>query len=366
MKVLLVTTCIDKSFGGPARSVPLLARGLSAAGVDVTLMVVRSDDMNDALLDGSGVKLKVLEKGYKVREVREFIAQEKFDLVHGQAIWEPLCHFARVAATKCGVPFISTPRGSLEPWSLEQKRIKKLVAMLLYQKRDLNASVRIHATSTLEAENIRALGIKTPIAVVPNCIDVDSLPCRTSTEGVKKQVLFLSRIHPKKGIEMLLDAWDAIHENFPDWNLVIAGNGDPIYTEELHGAISRMGLSRCVRMLPSRFGKDKLALYAESALFVLPSFSENFGVVIAEALACGVPVITTTNTPWELINGKHAGWCINLGQEELENALVEAMSKDLDELLKMGTKGSEFVRKAFSVPVIASATLKMYEAALDS
>ena len=366
MKVLLVTTCIDKSFGGPARSIPLLARGLSAAGVDVTLMVVRSDNMNTGLLEGSGVKLKVLEKGYKVREVRRFVADEHFDLVHGQAIWEPLCHFARVAASKCKVPFISTPRGSLEPWSLEQKRIKKLIAMLVYQKRDLNKSVCIHATCKMEADNIRALGIKAPIAVVPNCIDVDALPVRKGTEGVKKQALFLSRIHPKKGIEMLLDAWDNIHDSFPDWNLVIAGNGDPIYVEELHGAISRMGLSRCVRLLPPRFGQDKIDLYNESALFVLPTFSENFGVVIAEALACGVPVITTTNTPWELINGKHAGWCINLGQEELENALTAAMSKDLEELVKMGEKGSDFVRKVFSVPVIAAATIKMYEAALGS
>lgn len=366
MKVLLVTTCIDKSFGGPARSIPLLAKGLSACGVDVTLMVVRSENMNDGLLEGSGVKLKVLEKGYKVREVRRFIADEHFDLVHGQAIWEPLCHFARVAASKCKTPFISTPRGALEPWSLEQKRIKKLIAMLVYQKRDLNKSVCIHATSSLEAENIRALGVKPPVAVVPNCIDVDALPVRKSVESVKKQVLFLSRIHPKKGIELLLDAWDAIHESFPDWNLVIVGNGDPVYVEELHGAISRMGLSRCVRLLPPRFGKAKLDLYGESALFVLPSFSENFGVVIAEALACGVPVITTTNTPWEVINGKNAGWCINLGQEELERTLSTAMSMDMDVLLKMGSNGSEFVHKVFSVPVIAEATLKMYEAALDS
>ena len=233
MKVLTFLTSISLKDGGPSRSVPMLVKGLAEVGVDITLMTVRSDDMNTHALKGTDAKLKILEPDFDLQDLDAFISEEKFDIIQAQSMWDLRYHKLKKLADKYHIPYIITPRGMLEPWSLSQKRWKKRLALKLYQMKDLNTSACIFATAEMEAQHIRELGVKVPISVIPNGIETDGYASRTSKECVKKQVLFLSRIHVKKGIELLIDAWKKLIDDYIGWKLLIVGNGEADYIESL-------------------------------------------------------------------------------------------------------------------------------------
>ena len=376
MKILTFLTNIDQSKGGPSRSVPMFVRGLALEGVDITIMVIKSGDMNLHALDGTNAKVRLLPTNYKKSELESLIKQEKFDVIHGQCIWEPLFHQMRVLADKYHIPFILTPRGTLEPWSLRQSKWKKKIARWLYQDNDLRRCACIYATAELEAQHIRELGFNNPICIIPNGIETEGYPCRTDKSIVKKQILFLSRVHPKKGIEFLVDAFARLHNEFQDWSVVIVGNGEDDYRQSLRNRVRGLGLEGCISILNPVFGKAKMQLYQESSIFCLPSYSENFGMVIAEALSCGVPAITTNGTPWQLLNGdvstmgarldclgdnKRTGWCIELSVEKLEKTLREAMMMSSDELYEMGQRGSVLVNSNFNYRSVAKMNKTLYE-----
>ena len=376
MKILTFLTNIDQTKGGPSRSVPMFARGLALEGVDITLMVIKSDDMNLHALDGTCAKVHLLSPNYKKDDLENFLQMEKFDLIHGQCIWEPLFHQMRVLADKYKIPFILTPRGTLEPWSLQQSKWKKKIARWLYQDYDLKRCACIYATAEMEAQHIRELGFKNPICIIPNGIETDGYPCRTNRSTIKKQILFLSRVHPKKGIEVLIDAFSRIHQEFPHWKVVVVGNGEGSYRQALKNKVAELGLSNYVEILSPVFGDAKVKLYQESSVFCLPSYSENFGMVIAEAMSCGVPAITTNGTPWQLLNGdistmgasldvlgkdKRTGWCIDLSVDNLEKTLKKAMLMSPDELYEMGQRGSKLVNANFNYRMVAKKNVALYE-----
>ena len=360
MKVLFYISSISLKGGGPSRSVPLMAKGLSEAGVEVTLMTNFSDDMNTHALEGSNVTLYVLKEGFKRADVEKYIIKEGFDIVQLQSLWSLDYHKVAQICRKHHIPYLITPRGMLEPWSMKQKAFKKNIAMLLYQKRDLNNAACIYTTADMEARNVRELGIKVPCSVIPNGIETDGYPCRTSKDMVKKQILFLSRIHVKKGIELLIDAWKELVGSFPDWSIKIVGNGEEVYINELKTKINQLGLDNCIEILPPVFGQAKVKLYQSSALFVLPSYSENFGMVIAEAMSCGVPVVTSEFTPWSFLNEEKAGWSIKLGLRELINTLNEALCKDSDELFSMGQNAANLVKERFDYLSVTKLTIQLY------
>lgn len=376
MKVLTFLTSISLKGGGPSRSVPMLVKGLAEVDVDITLMTQRSDDMNIHALNETNAKLKVLEAGYSDKEIEEYIINEKFDLIQSQSIWDLRYHRLAKIANKHQIPLIITPRGMLEPWSLTQSKWKKRLAFVLYQMKDLKRAACIFTTAEMEARHVCELGVKVPISVIPNGIETDCYPCRTSINGVKKQVLFLSRVHIKKGIELLIDAFNKLHSEFPEWTVAIVGNGEPDYIEILNQKVASLGLQECIKILDPVFGEAKIKLYQESSLLCLPSFSENFGMVIAEAMSCGVPCITTNGTPWQLLNGdcttmgatldmlgvdRRTGWCIDLSVEKLENSLHEAMSMNPEALYEMGQRGSRLINENFNYRSVARKTKELYE-----
>lgn len=379
MKVLTFITSIDQTKGGPSRSVPIFVRGLAQEKVDITFMFIKSDNMNLHALDDTTAKIHILPPNYKKIDLIDFIAKEKFDVIHGQSIWEPLFHQMRIIADKFNIPYILTPRGTLEPWSLQQKKWKKKIARWLYQDKDLSKCSCIYTTAEMEANNIRKLGFSNPLCVIPNGIETDGYPCRKDPSIVKKQILFLSRIHPKKGIEILIDAFKNIcvkKQEFSDWNVIVIGNGENSYIEKLKQRIDSIGLQDKISILPPAFGKRKIQIYHESSIFCLPTYSENFGMVIAEAMSCGVPVITTNGTPWQLLNGdistmganldilgenKRTGWCIDLSVENIEKTLLEAMSLPSDQLYNLGQKGSILIKENFNYHSVAKKNKELYE-----
>lgn len=383
MKVLTFITSISLKGGGPSRSVPMLVKGLAELGVDITLMTYWSDDMNTHALDGTSAKLKVLRPDFSRSQMEEYIISEKFDVIQLQSMWDLRYHIVAKIARKHRIPYIITPRGMLEPWCLSQKKWKKKLAMALYQMKDIKRSACVFTTAEMEALHVRDLGVDVPMVVLPNGIETDSYPCRISKDKVKKQILFLSRIHIKKGIELLIDAFDRIikkNADMDDWTVAIVGNGEEEYIRELKRKVEGLNLRDKVKILAPVFGDAKVKLYQESSIFCLPSYSENFGMVIAEAMSCGVPCITTNGTPWQLLNGevstmganldilgknRKTGWCIDLNVDNLEKVLLEAMTMKTEALYEMGQKGNLLVQENFNYKSVARKVMQLYSWLLD-
>ena len=366
MKVLFFISSLSLKSGGPSRSVPMMAKGLSEAGIDVTLLTNYSDDMNVHALDGTSVDIVALKDGFSPSRIEAMIRDKQIDLIQIQSLWSLEYHQMAKICRKLGIPYIITPRGMLEPWSLRQSALKKKLALLLYQKNDLNHSACIYTTSDMEAYNVHNLGIKAQCSVIPNGIETDGYPCRKDKEMVKKQILFLSRIHEKKGIELLIDAWEDLVNDFPEWTVKIVGNGEEAYIIKLKSTIQQKNLEKNMEILAPVFGQAKVELYQNSSLFVLPSYSENFGMVIAEAMSCGVPVITTEFTPWSFLDEEKAGWSIRLNPESLEMALREALSIPSETLYEMGQNASRLVRERYNYRSVSKRVIKLYEWILNN
>ena len=367
MRICIFTNSIDKADGGPSRSVPILAKGLSLLGVDTTLLTCRTPQMNSHLLDKTKVTLKVVSPDISVNELEKEIIAGNYDLIHGRNLWDPFFNKMSRIARKHHIPYMMTPRGCLEPWAYQGqgflKNLKKKMAMLLYQKNDLQRASCILATAKMEADNIRALGVNSPIAIIPNGIDISEYKCRSVEDKVyvKKQIVFLSRIHQKKGIEFLINAWEQLKDKYPEWNVLIAGNGEAAYINELKDVIARKRLQYCVEIIPPVFGEAKHKLYCESSLFILPTYSENFGMVIAEAMSCGVPCITTNGTPWQELNEKNLGWCIDLSLENVVTTISEAIELGQDALFEMGQRCSKHINDTYQYTKVAENNKTVYE-----
>jgi glycosyltransferase involved in cell wall biosynthesis len=283
-------------------------------------------------------------------------------LMHGHGLWQMPVHQMAKYAQKHHVPFIITPRGMLEPWSLSQGELKKQIALKLFQSKDLKQAACIHATAKMEAENIRALGYTNPIAVIPNGINLAEFPEYQKETTAKRKVLFLSRIHPKKGIELLIQAWSELDNvTTQGWEVEIVGNGEQEYITSLKTLIRGLALDATIKISEPAFGEAKLEKYRSASLFVLPSYSENFGIVVAESLALKVPVITTKGTPWEELNTFKCGEWIDIGKAPLKAALRNMLSKPQEELQEMGNKGRALIENKYSMQAIAIQMLDLYQ-----
>jgi glycosyltransferase involved in cell wall biosynthesis len=247
----------------------------------------------------------------------------------------------------------------LGAWAMNRGKAKKRLAWWLYQRSDLANATAFHATSQQEADDIRSLGFRQAIAVIPNGVDFpDPMPERKSTDV--RQMLFMSRIHPKKGLLNLLRAWKQAEIN-SDWRLVLAGPDENGHRAQVERESQRLGLNGQVSFTGPVDDHDKWQLLVNSDVFVLPSFSENFGIVIAEAMAAGLPVITTTATPWQVLAEKQMGWCVAPSVEELSAALRRATNVSTSEVREMGGRAKRHALDSFDWSHIASQMREFYE-----
>ncbi|WPR71645.1 glycosyltransferase [Flavobacterium sp. NG2] len=364
MKITHCISSIDKSTGGPAEYIRLLLNRLSKnQNVELTLETLQSElpyDFNSKVK----VKFHFFNKiGYS-RSLKKSLKNSLTHLFHGNGLWGLSVHqMAKVARMK-KMPYVLSVHGCLDPISLNNKSYwKKYLALKIYQHKDLKLATCLHATAKKEMNNFRALGYTNPIAIIPNGIDLNEYPLKNNSviKG-KRKVLFLSRIHEQKGIEYLIKVWAQIDSNIrQNWELEIAGNGELVYIEQLNQIIKIQSLQKEIKIVGPKFGKDKIATYHSASLFVLPSYSENFGIVVAEALASGLPVITTMGTPWEELETYSAGKWIELVDENLLDSMTLLMKMEEKELQEIGKRGRMLIEKNYSIDSVGDKFLKLYQ-----
>lgn len=294
--------------------------------------------------------------------LRKVIESGRICLIHNHGLWLPVNYWASSISRQNGISLIMQPHGMLEPWAMQHKVWKKRIALALFQRHDLETAKVLVATSAEEKDNIRRLGLRQPIAIIPNGVEVDKPEDRSDLPTVRadysRSVLFLSRVHPKKGLENLIQAWSQIAP--VGWRLLIAGPDEAGHLQIILSMVRSLGLEKSVEYVGPVEGDQKAALYRHADLFVLPTFSENFGVVVAEALAHGLPVITTRGAPWADLETYRCGWWIDIGAHPLIQALREAMALSDDQRCAMGRRGRDYVKR-YDWESISRQTIDMYQ-----
>ena len=351
MKVLHVIPSISESTGGPARSSQGLVAALEGSGIEAWLVVFNQRDT--PWIDGVQRFKRVEQNGYQRRkkEFEQIVDEITPCIIHIHCIWDVASHIASTTARQKDIPYIIAPRGMLEPWGLNQKKWKKRLAMCLYQKSDLKKAVSLHATAQSEADQFRRLGFTQNIIVSPNGITLpNQIPIRAYRKDGKRVVLFLSRIHPKKGLLLLIEAIARLKKmsSFHGWHVEYAGPDYEGHLSEMQDHIASLGLQNDFTYLGNLDDERKWDVYSRADLFVLPTYSENFGIVVPEALHAGVPVITTQGTPWEELETEHCGWWVDIGVEHVAAALHQGMALSDEEREQMGRNGRTLVEQKYT------------------
>ena len=327
------------------------------------------------------------------------------DCVHIHGIWSPTLARRFMHWRRLGVPCVVTVHGMLAPWAMAHKRLKKQVAWHIYQKRLLNLASALHATSDREAGDLRKLGLKPRIDIIPWGIEVaeeralnskheilndreeeekkalnskheilnggedeerNAPVCHSKSKiqnskssSLHRTALFVGRIYPVKGLPMLVEAWARVRP--VGWEMKIVGPDEAGHQSEVEALIREAGLGADFEFAGALEGDALHQAYDNADLLILPSYTENFGMVVAEALAHGCPVIASQGSPWSGLLEHGCGWWPAVSSDGLADALQEATSLARDQLELMGVKGRLWMQRDFSWEQSAKKMRDVYE-----
>ncbi len=308
-------------------------------------------------------------------QLRSALAASGAAVFHVHGLWMYPGLAARLVANKTNSPRIVSPHGMLESWALNNSKWKKRAAGFLFEKRNLDSATCLHALCWPEAEGFRRFGLANPIAIIPNGIDLSKshdLPARNILEQRfpalqgRKLVLFLSRIHPKKGLPHLLQAWATLQKpekgkrKWNDWMLVVAGPDEAGHESEMKELVGRQGLQEFVTFTGPLHGEDKKAGLGAAEIFVLPSFSEGFSMAVLEAASAGLPVLMTPQCNFPELTKVGGAMEAQTDEDSFVEGLTRLLDLSDDERRLMGQRGRELVAKQYSWPRVAEQMLGVY------
>lgn len=364
LRIIQVIPAIAVEAAGPSYSVVRLCDSLIARGEEVELAALRWDEnysppsyCREFPLSPGPRRLG--RSSRMMRWLGEQAAAGRVDVLHSHALWEMPCVYPARVARASGVPLVASPRGSLAPAALRFSAFRKAVFWRLQQGPALRAAQVLHATSESELGDIRGAGFRQPVAVIPNGVDVPPPRFPGQRDG-PRVLLYLGRIHPIKGLDSLLRAWQAVAPRHPDWELRIVGPGEPDHVADVRRLAQELRTTRVFFGEPA-YGPQRLAAYRAAELYVLPTRSENFGMTVAEALAAGTPAIVTQGAPWSGLATHDAGWWVGHGLEPLVAALDEGLRASPSRLAAMGKNGRQWMIDSFDWTGIAGTMRSVYE-----
>jgi len=371
---LQVLSHVDPQYGGIAVSVPQLARATEeqsswacpiAGFCDaVELESVAPEQRPDLKIFPTSRKRWMVDASLRSR-LEEAIRASSGVHIHG--IWETHCLVSARTARRCRQPYIISAHGMLEAWALRHKRMKKALYAALVETRSMQRAACLRALSSDEVHDYRRLGLTNPIAIVPSGVDVPGLAgpdlfLESHPEVAGKRVsLFLGRLHKKKGLFLLLEAWARIAKNHDEVHLVIAGPDSEDTLASLERMTAELGLRSSVTFTGMLTGERKWSAFAAASLFILPSYSEGFSIAVLEALAMGVPVVVTVPCHIPEVAARDCGWVIQPNVEELEIAVKEFLRLSRPAAQEMGLRGKELARQRFDWSVVGAQMAQVYD-----
>jgi len=291
------------------------------------------------------------------------------DLVHSHGLWMYPGWEARRGARSRRVPFVVSPHGMLEPWAMHHWRLKKALAAWLFENENLRSARCIHALCEAEAQHVRLLGLTAPIAVIPNGIDLDAAAPTPGRDAIaerfpclhgRRRALFLSRIHPKKGLPHLLAAWAELGKQADGWMLIIAGPDQGGHAAAMQTLAATLGIEQHVLFTGPLYGEAKREALAGADFFVLPSFSEGFSMAVLEAAASRLPVLLTRGCNFPELAAAGAGLEVNAAMEDIWGGLHQLIDIPDARRIEMGARARRLVETRFTWNTVAAAMMGVY------
>lgn len=350
--------------GGPTTSINTLVKGLVRSDID-TYVITFKPGANDRLIAEeryiNAIKQPVETRfGYSKLFKKALKQYKNLDIIHSNYLWQYVTHASAIYARKNNISLIVSTHGMLNPEALKKSECIKKISLAFYQRNDLNKATVLHATCLQEMEYIRAMGIKTPIAIIPNPIEISLFENSKKNTNLKKRVGFIGRFAPIKNIENLIKAWSITMKNNPEWELVLIGDGSLSYKYNLIKLSENLKIKNII--FPGFLsGNEKEVMFNSLKYLVLPSLSENFGMVVPEALIREIPVIASEGTPWNELNTRNAGWWIEPGVESLAKALQNAIRQTEAERCQFGKNGRRWIEESYSIESVSKQMIELYD-----
>ncbi len=373
-KWLHVVSHTDPRYGGLSAAVPALAASLSLqAPLDVSLAAFchAGETYQPREMEGEEISFWPTSRASWAfdRELKASFAEavRQADGLHIHGIWEESTAVACRLARKLGKPYVLSAHGMLEPWALAAKRLKKRIYAALIERENVAGAACLHALTTAEAEQYRQFGATCPIAVIPNAVDLpedahaDLFLHRFPELRGKRLVLFLSRLHPKKGLDLLIEAWARVAGQHPGASLVIAGPDAEGMQAKLVSLAMARGVDAQVCFTGMLAGAMKWSALDAAECYVLPSYSEGLSMALLEAMGVGVPVIATHACNMPEITAAHVGWEIDANADALTAALQTLLDRPADENWAMGRNGAQLIASRYTPEQVTRQMAELYD-----
>ncbi|MBZ5684394.1 MAG: glycosyltransferase [Acidobacteriia bacterium] len=364
----------SRVYGGTIHSGYGLCRGLAQLGCDVRVLTTDTDGLGRTLgvANDREVQVDGLRVRYCHKRLRHSVSPALLRVLPSYIQWADVVHLTAVYSfptfptlflcRSSNKPVVWSPRGALQRWEGSSRVLHKWIWESICQKLAPRNKLVLHVTSQAEADQSLKRFPKLRASVIRNGVDVPRNLNRSASNG-KLRLLYLGRLHPIKGIESLLEACRIVEGALPDWHLYVAGTGSPSYVDFLRSKVQALGLSKRVEFVGEVFEKNKEALFAKSDVALVPSHIENFGIVVAEALAHAVPVIASKGTPWIGLEKNRCGLWVDNDPESLATAIRKIHTLPLQE---MGLRGRAWMEKDFSWGSVCGEMLAVYRECIRS
>jgi poly(glycerol-phosphate) alpha-glucosyltransferase len=373
MKISVYTSSISRNAGGLLDAVRDLY--LNPVFQDIGIKVYSYEDDATQLDLPSWKNVPVQLFASKLfsysRQARNTILQSKADILHVHGLWRYPHAFINTWKKHTGLPAVATIHGMLSHYTIEQQgKIKHNLGKLLFADRGLNAVTCFHALSIKELEEIRAYGLKQPIAVIPNCINLPNESIVYTKQDKKKHLLYLGRLHHKKGVDLLLEAIASIKSEYPElvkeWIIDIVGWDHKGFLKTAQSIVSKCKLEQLVIFHGGLFGNDKQRMYANANAYILPSHSEGMPMTVLEAWSYRLPVVMTPYCNLPEGFKYHAAIQIDNTIPSVKKGLLKLFNMTNKECIQMGLNGRQLVEKQFIWDVSAAKMVSLYEWILNN
>jgi len=375
MRICHITSSLSRLGGGVATVVWALGNFQKFAGANVTILGLNDTytaedigyhDIECYTFDINGPRIF----GYS-RNLNKYLSDktDSIDIIHSHGLWMYQGYAARRFAQRGKIPLVISPHGMLEPWAFNHSKWKKRIVSWLFENNNLKTAACLHVCES-EYENIRRLGLRNPVAILPNGVDLKAyknipkynrLEQRFPVLQGLRRALFISRIHPKKGLAHLLRAWAALHKDFKNWMLLIVGSDQLGHKQEMETLARNLGIENVVIFSSPLYDDEKIEALAGSDIFLLPSFSEGFSMIILDAAACGLPILLTPQCNFPELAKYQAAVEVKPNEYDTERGLRLLMNLSDTERKAMGKRGRNIIKDKYNWPPITKELLAVYD-----